>query len=173
MTPPGIIGEYAKRTGVLLDEGDPIIGISTLLDIAKEQDRAALAELLDKHAAGVREAVALIEHPITVEEIRTLNRAAGRNAQAEMVAAAREVVKQHYWRMTAIGAAVLVAGGLVCGGMGAAIMWFVTPSPPELTYQDQPDGSRIGYYFVRPASHSAPQTEPATPAAKPAKGKGA
>jgi hypothetical protein len=178
-SPTGIIGEYAKRTGVMLDDGDPIVGISTLLDIAKEHDRSVLSELLarilDERMAGIREAIASNEHPITVEEIAALNRAAARNAQSEMTYAAQALVKQQFWRMSAMGAAALMGLVLVSGTVGAAVMGYVTPTPPELTYQDQPDGSRIGYYYVHGATKPAPQqpeSPPPAPTAAPQQKKG-
>jgi len=73
--------------------------------------------------AGIREAIASNEHPITVEEIAALNRAAARNAQSEMTYAAQALVKQQFCRMSAIGAASLVAALLVSGSVGAAVMW--------------------------------------------------
>ena len=141
--------------------------IEALADIPGEvnqsldQHAATISELLRKHAALISETAP--EATITVEDIRTLSRAAGRNAQSEMVYAAQAVVKQLYWRMTAIGAAALLTGGLVCGGLGASIMRFVTPLPPVLTYADQPDGSRIGYYFVRAATRAADVPSSAAP----------
>ena len=65
---------------------------------------------------------------VTREEIEALNRAAAKHAVSELTYAAKALVKQQLWRLSAFGAAAMVAGGLACGGIGAAAVWATTPA---------------------------------------------
>ena len=101
-----------------------------------------------------------MQAPITPDEIQALNHAAARHTTSELTYVAKALVKQEFWKLSVLGAAAMVAGGLACGGIGAALVW---KNSPALIYQDQPDGSRVGYYFVRPAPKHASPAAPTPP----------
>ena len=127
-----------RRMVALTDESAPVFAAMSAFSGVMYRVVGVIGSIVTAHQPA-----------ITADDIKELNRASAQNATAQVAYAIKQAVVQNYrWWFISGGAAVVLA---ILFGLGAGwLLWGSAQPWSGLTCQDQTDGSRVCYMFVRP-----------------------
>lgn len=139
-----IIAEIATRNGVLLERHDPILLVSTMLDMHEADQR----ERDERIAAALSE----INRPpavLTDKQVDDIGARLARGAVTWIGGMVQAANRRHYALMLAALLAAAIVGGVVTS-LGFGLHRWLTPAPPALTCQDDRGGTVCFYWKVAP-----------------------
>ena len=156
------IAEVARVNGVLLDKHDPLLIVRTLAEIELQDHREREERQIQREEKTLADMRQIIAQAATL--IDTADKAANRplltDAQVKRDIIPALIGSIPWWCAVA-GLLLMLAAGVI----GYSVHWYKTPA---LRCTDQQDGSRVCYYFARPASAPLPAPETSAPEPAPA-----
>jgi len=161
-----VIAEIAKRQGILLHSDDPILSVSTMLDLFAldhEERERKLADRDDAILAEVRATRNAMEivaggNGLSDPQVDKL----GQRVAAACQSWAGNMVRATQHKSLSILAAIGVGGALLMFGAGYGVRWWTTPTPPVLSCAPDHGGVSCGYWVTPPTEPLQTAEQPQT-----------